>query len=365
MSTWLYLTAEGLVKPSTQWPCCLVSASSERSALSLADAAKQLSGQAVHLVLPMEMCGWLRSEKWPSRRRPDAQAIAFAIEDQLSEDLETLHLSIGSRDSSGCYPVLWVNKKRFAALLTLVAELGISVSTVQVDADRLPNNQAYGVWWLGRWLLGGALEARLAVSVDGLATLEPRLPESMCWLDDGYQALHGRAGAGPQINLLHGEFRRSRQHFPWATGLISVALLFTLAWGFTQARSGFFEDQAQQLSVRSEQQFRALYPQQTRIVDLSAQLKALQKQTRISAQDTQIARWLKLTEQVIGASSVEVQRIEYRVGDGWKLQLTAGSFAELEQLRERGQSSGLPIRLGSASKTQDRVQALLTLENQP
>jgi len=365
MNTWLYLTPEGAVQPCAQWLCCLVSASNERSLLSLADAAKQLSGQAVHLVLPMEMCGWLRTEKWPSRRRPDAQAIAFAIEDQLSEDLETLHLSIGPRDSQGRYPVLLLNKQRFAALLALVAELGITVSAVQVDADRLPNDQAYGVWWLGRWLLGGALDARLAVSAHGLAVISPQLPEPICWLDEGFAALHGQAGAGPAINLLHGEFRRERRRFPWSTALISAALLFTLGWGSTLARSHFFEDQAQRLSDQSEQRFRALYPEQTRIVDLSAQLKALQKQTRISAQDTQIARLLKLTEQVIGASSVEVQRIEYRVGDGWKLQLTAGSFAELEQLRERGQSSGLPISLGSASKVQDRVQALLTLENRP
>ncbi|MNG06056.1 GspL periplasmic domain protein [compost metagenome] len=74
---------------------------------------------------------------------------------------------------------------------------------------------------------------------------------------------------------------------------------------------------------------------------------------------------MKLTEQVIGASSVEVQRVEYRLADGWRLQLTADSFAQLEQLRERGQSSGLPIRLGGASKVQNRVQATLILEHQP
>ncbi|WP_347903429.1 type II secretion system protein GspL [Pseudomonas purpurea] len=365
MNHWLYLSAEGLAEPSAQWSCCLVSAAGERTVLTLADAGRRLQGQAVHLVLPMEMCGWLQTEKWPSRRRPTVQAIAFAIEDQLSEDLDALHLTVGPRDPQGRYPLWVINRQRFAALLALATGLGITPGTVQVDADRLPGDQAYGVWWLGRWLLGGTLEARLAVSADGLAALKPGLPETLCWREDGYATLHGHAAARPPINVLQGEFRRGRRRFPWSTALVSATLLFTLGWGFMHARSDFFEGQAQRLYAQSEQQFRALYPQQTRIVDLSAQLKALQKQTRVSAQDTQVARLLKLTEQVIGASSVEVQRIEYRVGDGWKLQLTAGSFAELEQLRERGQSSGLPIRLGSASKVQDRVQALLTLENQP
>jgi general secretion pathway protein L len=71
-----------------------------------------------------------------------------------------------------------------------------------------------------------------------------------------------------------------------------------------------------------------------------------------------------MVEQVIGASNVEVQRIEFREGDGWKIQLTANSFAELELLRERGRQLGLPVRIDSASKDRDRVQATLTVEQE-
>ncbi|WP_095078038.1 type II secretion system protein GspL [Pseudomonas sp. Irchel s3h17] len=365
MTTCLYLTPEGAVEPSTQWPCCLVPATGQHRILTLAEAAEALDGQAVDLVLPVEMCSWLHTEKWPSRRRPDVQAVAFAIEEQLSEDLENLHLSIGVRDRLGRYGVWVIDRQRFAQLLALVIEQGITLNAVQVDADRLPRDQAYGVWWLGRWLIGGALEARIAVSAPALTVLKPRLPETMCWLDDGYQALHGPAGAGRPVNLLQGDFARRRWRLPWITALLSIALSCTLAWGFMQVRSSYLELQAQRLYAESEQKFRALYPQQTRIVDLSAQLKALQKHSRTDTQLTQIARLLKLTEQVIGASSVVVQRVEYRLADGWRLQLTADSFAQLEQLRERGQSSGLPIRLGGASKVQNRVQATLILEHQP
>ncbi len=68
------------------------------------------------------------------------------------------------------------------------------------------------------------------------------------------------------------------------------------------------------------------------------------------------------SEQVIGGSGVEVQRIDYQAGAGWTLALTANDFAELEQLRERGRQNGLPVRLGSASKERNRVRATLTLE---
>ncbi|MNY52977.1 GspL periplasmic domain protein [compost metagenome] len=73
---------------------------------------------------------------------------------------------------------------------------------------------------------------------------------------------------------------------------------------------------------------------------------------------------VNLIERVIGASHVEVQRIEFREGDGWKIQLTANTFAELEQLRDRGRQQGLPVRLDSANKAADRVHATLTMENE-
>ncbi|MNQ89443.1 hypothetical protein D3C85_1047510 [compost metagenome] len=71
---------------------------------------------------------------------------------------------------------------------------------------------------------------------------------------------------------------------------------------------------------------------------------------------------VNLVEHVIGASNVEVQRIEFREGDGWKIQLTANSFAELELLRERGRQQGIAVRLDSSNKDRDRVHATLTVE---
>ena len=66
-------------------------------------------------------------------------------------------------------------------MLALLAEAGIEVRSVFVDADVLPDDQALGVWWFGRWLLGGGLPARLALSEDGLTLLGPALPAGIQW----------------------------------------------------------------------------------------------------------------------------------------------------------------------------------------
>lgn len=363
MKTWIYLTADGLDAPSLDWPCCVWSATGQRQLMPLHQAAQCLQGQTVELLLPMELCSWVRSEPWPSKRRPNAQAIAFAVEEQLSEALEKLHLSVGTRDPQGRYPVMVIERARFAAVLALLAEAGIEPGSVFADADLLPQDRAFGVWWFGRWLLGGGLSARLTLTEEGLALLRPGLPLDVLWRNEREEDLDQWLTVGNQqaINLLHGEFAPRRARLPWRLGGLAVLLLVLLNGGAGATRIHFLESQSRELYSRNEQQFKALYPQQTRIVDLSAQLTALQSQGT-QGPGSRVAGLVKLVEQVIGASNVEVQRIEFREGDGWKIQLTANSFAELELLRERGRQQGLPVRLDSASKALERVQATLTLE---
>jgi general secretion pathway protein L len=365
MKNWLYLTAEGLDAVMSDWPCCLWSAPGHRQRMPLQQAAQALNGQAVDLLLPMELCSWLRSEPWPSRRRPDSQTIAFAVEEQLSEPLEKLHLCVGARDTQGRYPVMVIDRKRFASVLELLAGAGVEVRSVYVDADVLPSGQPLAVWWFGRWLLGGGLSARLTLMEDEVALLMPGLSQDIQWHDERQdtagsdQWLNGTHELA--IDLLQGDFAPRRKRLPWRLGGMAMLMVLLLTWGASETRIRFLDHESRQLYSRSEQQFKTLYPEQTRIVDLAAQLKTLQSQGS-EPQGGRIAGLVNLVEHVIGASNVEVQRIEFREGDGLKIQLTANSFAELELLRERGRQQGIAVRLDSSNKDRNRVQATLTVE---
>lgn len=367
MNTWLYLTAEGQDAPSSLWPCVLWSPTCQRQPMPLNQAASALQGQVVDVLLPMELCSWVRSEPWPSRSRPEAQAMAYAVEDQLSEALEVVHLSVGARDRDGCYPVMVIGRERLAAVLDLLREAGIEVRGVFVDADVLSGDQPCGAWWFGRWLLGAGLSARLAMSQDDLALLTPSLPKDMQWLDEREspavidQCLTQRPTRA--INLLQGAFAPQGKRLPWRAGGWALLMLALLTWGASETRIRFLDSEANRLAIQNERRFKALYPEQSRIVDMAAQLKALQSQP-VESQNTRIAGLVRLIEQVIGASPVEVQRIEFRAGEGWKIQLTASGFTELEQLRERGRQQGTPVRLDSANKAADRVHATLTVEDE-
>jgi general secretion pathway protein L len=208
---------------------------------------------------------------------------------------------------------------------------------------------------------------RMALSQDHRAQLTPLLPKDMQWLDDpqGHdsfaQWMHSRPAQA--INLLHGVFAPRRQPLPWRMGGMAALMVALLSWGALETRINFLASETQRLTLQNEQRFKVLYPDQSRIVDLAVQLKMLQNQS-VEVQGTRVAGLVNLIERVIGASHVEVQRIEFREGDGWKVQLTANTFAELEQLRERGRQQGLPVRLDSANKVADRVHATLTTENE-
>lgn len=364
MKTWLHLSPEGRVGTLSEWPCCVWRAPDDCRPMHLADAARDLEGQPVQLLLPMEMCSALRSQAWPSKRQPGAQAVAFAIEDQLGEELEAVHAALAQRDAMGCFTVLVTHKARFKALLDELATLGIKVRSVHVDADLLGNGGQVAVQWYGRRVVGDPV--RLAMSVPALKALEPLLEAPLQWPDEeqsrGHieRALWGNPGQA--IDLLQGEFRRVGYAWPWSTVVLAAALACVLDWGFTQLRIQYLEGQAQQLYAQSVARFQALYPQQARIVDLAAQLKAVQGQNLHEAK-TPLVRLVSLAEQVIGGADVDVHRMEFRRGDGWKIQLTAHDLGALARLQEQGRQSGMPVRMGSASKEGNRVQAVLMLED--
>ena len=358
MNSWLYLTAHSISHTDlNDARVCVWHDEKIAHETSLNDAGEALAAREVKLILPMEMCSWLLTEPWPGRRRPSLQALAFSVEEQLVDDLDELHIAVGEPDGQRCYPLLVIHRERFKNLLKQLHERGFNIVSVHVDADLLPREQACVAWWDGRWIAGGASNLRLALSPKTLQVLKDTHGET--WVELAFEM----SGAWPNaIDLLQGEFQRAPQRLPWRRVAAAMLLMVTLALGAMHLRSSYLEEQAARLYAQSEQHFKTLYPEQTRIVDLSAQLNALQQQ-EATQQHGHMARLLQLTQQVIGASSVEVQRMQWRATVGWALNITANSFVELEQLRERGVQSALPITLDNASQQGNRVQALLTLED--
>ncbi|MQT72498.1 hypothetical protein GHO43_31540, partial [Pseudomonas sp. FSL R10-0071] len=82
-----------------------------------------------------------------------------------------LHIAVGPLDAQRRYPLLVIERQRFKHLLAQLQALGLNIVSVYVDADLLPREQPGIAWWDGRWLAGGALDLRLALTPQALEAL--------------------------------------------------------------------------------------------------------------------------------------------------------------------------------------------------
>ncbi|MFJ5298119.1 type II secretion system protein GspL [Pseudomonas sp. NPDC088368] len=363
MNRWLYFTPESLGDAERFGTVWCGSDDVEPRECTLAQAALAFQGSDVQIILPMEVCSWLRSPPWPTRRTPRTQALIYSVEDQLAEDIDALHVAVGIPDAERRYPLMITAKTLLREVLSELDQAGIRAASVHIDADLLPVDQPHLVWWAGRWLLGGKVDCRLAVPDDVRGLLEPRMPEDVCVFDE-HAGAAGAAkwlikGRATSVDLLQGEFRVLRPQWRWGPLLLTLGCLGLMTWGFGLGRIHYLESESARLYEHSLQRFQTLYPDHGRVVDLSAQLNALQaKQT--AGGDPMMAL-SALIEQVVGSAAVEIRQVDFDRAQGWRLAIAVENFSELERLRSRAQQSGLPIRLDSASKDHDGVKAMLIM----
>lgn len=94
--------------------------------------------------LPTQKARWLR------------QSLPFAVEEQLADDVEQMHLALGPALADGRHRVFAVQRTWLAAWLALAEGAGKAPASLHVDADCLPGEGSCLFWLEERWLLGGS-----------------------------------------------------------------------------------------------------------------------------------------------------------------------------------------------------------------
>ena len=78
------------------------------------------------------------------------QLVPFALEEQLAEDIDTLHFALGRRDGAGRTPVAVVARARMSAWLAALGAAGLAPAALYADTQLLPANPAQTVALLER-----------------------------------------------------------------------------------------------------------------------------------------------------------------------------------------------------------------------
>lgn len=340
-------------------------ADGECARLGLAEAAEQLAGKSLALVMPVEVVSSFLLELPNVKDRLLRKALPFVVEELLAEDVELFHLALGEQHDDGRHRVLAVRRDMLAHWLAQLRERGLLVEAIYVDADLLPRDGVQALLMPERGLIGGVGELRMAFAPEYWPQLHEQLPTAQVHEHEEQPYAWLAAGRVAAVNLAQGEFEQREAHPLWSLGRF-VAVWFgiwlVLQLGFNTFQGLYYAHQADELEQASVALYKELFPSDKRIINIRAQLA---EHLRAGTQSSQA--FLALIDGAASALAVKeaqltVTQADYSETRGdLALQVRANDFAEVEQLRQRLSEAGLAVQMGSANREDDGVSARVIL----
>ena len=373
---WIFLPPEACHALSADLPVQRVTADGSLT-LSLAEALADLPAHW-ELVLPVEAVTACVVQLPTQKARWMRQALPFAVEELLAEDVELMHLALGEQLADGRHRVYALRAAWLRECLALCAVQ--PPQAIRVDADLLPRQGSQLLWLQSRWLLGGEAPWRLALQSEDWPALAERCPspcivgapaglalpepvDEVHLLEDAHQWLV-RQGGG--VDLAQGEFALRQSGDAWRrwrplAGVLALCLV--LQWGFNLAQGWYLQREADAYAASSEALYRELFPQDSKLINLRAQFdQHLAQSTGGDSPVLGLLAEVAAALQADGGALVQVNQLDYSAPRGdLSLQLQAPGFAELERLRERLEESGLSVQMGSASREAEGVSARVVI----
>jgi general secretion pathway protein L len=384
---WLQLDSEGVPQGSIH-------------AGALADAAREASGQRIVVLVSGSDCLLTRVSMPAGSRQKLLRAVPYALEEQLSEDVEDLHFALGSTQVDDAWPVAVINKQFMDELTEGFSEAGLDVQQVTPEVLALPyggdetsvlvendvalvRTDSTTGFAVDSDNLGILLAARMTDDESALSPLRLFVREDSLRAD--MTELVGETRVEPfagdplnvfaqgldarSINLLQGDYSRSGDWAallrPWrATAALLVAgiLISNVVMGIDYFR---LSRESEQLHAQIEQTFKEALPETRRIVNPRIQMQ--QQLDKLQRQQGAGGGFLSLLGQsgsvLRGMEGVEVSAATFRAGR-LDVELTVSNLQLLDQLKQALMKAGrLSVEIQSATTGKDqRVQSRLRIE---
>jgi general secretion pathway protein L len=398
---WLTLDEAGAPTPTRQ-----------RGSLSLA-AAVWRSGRVVALA-PAAQILLAEPELPPGSGARLARAVPFALEEQLTEDVDQLSFAIGHRRGGGGTPVAVVSRSVLQGWIADLSAAGLDPSAIYPDISLMPENPAQTVLWLENDRLAvrrpGALPFAVELSpvkealvVAGViadpldASEEPKPKESAIlyltredWarvkeefevlldqfaslkvqlLADGPLPWLARGMTTPDaVNLLQGEFSRTTDYSErwrrWrlAAGLAAALLVVHVAAQALQIRQAKHESAA--LDTEISQVFSSAMPGAAP-ADPRREMQSRLERIRKSGGGPQT--FLRTLQTLSGALAATpksaITALSYRE-NALDMTVNAPSLAALSELTQFVGKEGLAAEIQSSNPVATGVEAHLHIRDQ-
>jgi general secretion pathway protein L len=360
-------------------------------------AARVERGDRVLVLVPGERV-LLHHVSIPARSRSaQLQALPFALEDRISEDLDAMHIVPGPRLPDGQLLAAVVARRDMDTWLGWLQQSGLRPDHLLPDTALLPDappgslqiywagdrclvslpggpplalSQEVLPWWLHQWESRQGQE--IEVQWHGPPELSaPGIGEDMAIRapgreDDLLSLIAPALRRRPGLNLLSGPYAPPGAAIPWrrwrlpATMAMALALLWAISLGLEIRQ---LQGEARQVDLAISDLFEATLPG-TRMVDPIGQFRLILDAGSDSAVTGTgpVASRLGQVAPVLAAAEVELRQLRAD-GDRLELELDLDSIARLDALRGRiRDETGATVRILSAESDEDRVRARLQIE---
>jgi general secretion pathway protein L len=345
-----------------------------------------------------------------------ARAVPFALEEQLTEDIDRLVFAVGRRHAGGGTPVAVVSRESLRGWIAALSAAGIEPAAIYADMALMPANPAQVVLWLENDRLAVRRPRALPFCVEltpvsealivagiirdphGDATDEPKTPESAIlyvtredWarvqdefevlieqfdslkvqlLSDGALPwLAGELGATGAVNLLQGEFAAETDYVArwreWRVpAILAVVLLFVhVGAQWLQIRAA--NRRSAQLDGDIAQVFASVMPSE-KMQDPRRQMQTRLERIRKSAAGPQV--FLRAMQVLSGAVAAlpktSVESLSFREGTV-DMKVLAPSVDALSRLSQALGKQGMTTEIQSSTPVAEGVDAHMQIHVLP
>lgn len=371
---------------------------------TLAEAAAAASGRRVRVCVPGASTLLLHADLPTHNSRKIRQALPFAIEDQLADDVDHLHFAIGARDARG-YPTIVVTQAHMREWLAQLTAGGITPAELVVDVLSLPVREhtlvlaADGSQILIRFPDTSGMVADRALTPLLIAQQLAKLPESQACThalvyaaDEATQRetaallaglkleiTYSHQGAGAiglmasdvrasqAINLLQGSFGQhlgaAQYWLRWRVPAILVAALVVVFIADQVLHEVSLRRQSAAQQVQIATLFHQALPDVTRMVEPRVQMqRRLSQLTGDGGSAGALLPMLASAGVALRAQNdVQLQGLSFHAGV-LQLEVQAASLSSLNNLKATlTQNPALQAQMDSVSSTAGLTTARLTL----
>lgn len=318
------------------------------------------------------------SVKVPSKNRSkQLQAIPYAMEDHLAEDLEDIHFAIGKADSHNQIPVIAIKRSLMQDTLSLFSTTGVHIDYMSADCTALPisdNTWSLLLFEQSAIISTSSVDAQSCERENLQAIFRALLEQASekpaqikCFTTEADQSqlaflqqldietilqpikshpleiFVGQLGQLSSLNLLQGKFTRKRQSSnnwlrPWKYTAIAAGLFITLYLGLLSVQSKQLKDENILLSKNIETEFRRAMPEARNLSNMQKRVERHLQELKSAASHDDNNRFLHLlssaTPALAQANNITINAAVFR-SNHLDLDISTNSLQNIEQVKSQ------------------------------